>query len=70
MTMYYKNEQTIAFRRDTEQLWLRSDPVLLHDEVARTVNDGRFKVGDGVHRWSELPYTDRLPEKCLIRLAR
>lgn len=50
----------IAQRIDTEANWQAADPVLLKGELAITYVAGgkaKFKVGDNVSKWSELPYS-------------
>lgn len=49
--------------KTTEQ-WNREDPVLIRDQIGiEVMSNGynRFKRGDGVRKWSELPYLDKLP---------
>lgn len=40
----------------TEAAWMVKNPVLLPGEIGFNSATGRMKVGDGVSRWSELPY--------------
>lgn len=50
----------IQLRHDIEANWIQVDPVLLAGEAAVTLdgeNKGRFKIGDGTAKWSELDYT-------------
>jgi hypothetical protein len=43
-------------RRGTSGAWMAADPVLLEGEPGVETDTDRLKVGDGVRRWSELPY--------------
>ena len=47
---------TIITRSDTEANFQTSNPVLAAGEMAISTDDNRFKVGDGVNTWSDLPY--------------
>lgn len=48
---------TICIRGGTEEEWNRVDPILQTNEIAYDSTNNCFKVGDGVHAWSELEYT-------------
>lgn len=60
---YERNLQRIRLRQDTEENWLKNDPIPASGELCYTIgsNDaGRLlKVGDGSVRWSNLPYIAR-----------
>lgn len=44
-------------RHDTEANWISANPVLLKGEHAySTDKNGRYKIGDGSKKWSELEY--------------
>lgn len=43
-------------RRDTAANWTDEDPVLASGEIGVETGTWRFKVGDGVSSWTELPY--------------
>lgn len=48
----------------TTAQWKAEDPVLDRDQIGiEVMSNGynRFKRGDGVKRWTELPYLDKLP---------
>lgn len=47
---------TFKLRRDTIQDWEVKNPVLAQGEPGMDTTTGRFKLGDGVKTWSELPY--------------
>ena len=47
----------LQFRRDTHENWLKYDPILLEGEVGYELDTKNGKVGDGIHRYSELEYT-------------
>lgn len=46
----------IRFRRGTAAQWVLRDPILEPGEPALTLDNLLLKIGDGVRRWSELPY--------------
>ena len=50
----------IQLRKDTEANWIEADPILAQGEHAITLDnldtEPKFKIGDGIHLWSELPY--------------
>lgn len=46
----------IREKYDTKANWLLYDPVLFEGELAIESDTNRFKVGDGAHTYSELPY--------------
>lgn len=46
----------IQLRRGTEEEWGRKDPVLHLGEPALSTDVYSLKIGDGIHRWSELDY--------------
>lgn len=46
----------IQHRRDTAERWASINPVLLEGEIGYVLdNPNQHKIGDGVHRWNELP---------------
>jgi len=46
----------IQLRSATQDQWNLVDPVLAMNEIAYDSTSGSIKVGDGVTKWSELPY--------------
>lgn len=59
----YKDAVKIRPRRGTKSQWEAKNPVLLEGELAYeypnegiTTGNVRFKVGDGISRWTDLPY--------------
>ena len=47
----------VKHRYDTEANWTSKNPVLLAGELAFTKDkNGRYKVGDGTSKWTDLPY--------------
>ena len=47
----------IKHRYDIEANWTKNNPVLLAGEVAYSSDkSGKYKIGDGTHKWSELSY--------------
>lgn len=47
----------IQLRSGTTEQWTKKDPVLAENELTFDSTVKAFKVGDGVHKWSELSYT-------------
>lgn len=48
----------ITLRRSTQADWWKFNPVLRKAEPAREDDTGRYKIGDGVTPWQQLPYLD------------
>lgn len=51
----------VQMKRDTSANWTSEDPVLLHGErvcVDTSAGEVRFKTGDGVKKYTELPFDD------------
>lgn len=46
----------IVLRRDPAAKWAVVNPVLRDGEPGYERDTGKFKIGNGVARWSELPY--------------
>jgi hypothetical protein len=46
----------IRWRRGTPERWFEMNPVLRSGEPGYEMGTGRFKVGDGVTEWEDLPY--------------
>lgn len=57
---FERNLQRIRLRQDTEEAWLKNDPIPASGELCYTIGSGDpgqvLKVGDGTVRWSNLPY--------------
>ena len=54
---YYNARFTMGYKTETD--WVTSDPVLLRGEVVYSVDQEgnvKSKVGDGIKKWSELPF--------------
>lgn len=49
---------TILLRRDTKANWNQVNPILKDGEAGFEMDDGKMKIGDGVHNWNDLPYTN------------
>lgn len=43
-------------RRGTRQDWAFKNPRLGQGELGYEIGTGRYKIGDGVRRWIDLPY--------------
>ena len=50
----------LSFRKATTAQWLESDPVLGDAEPTVDTSANKFKIGDGISRWSELNYVQNL----------
>lgn len=53
----------VLLRRDTVENFMKANPVLKKHEIVKvffTNEKPRFKIGDGVHKFSELSYVDKL----------
>jgi len=48
--------QVIRFRRGTASRWFELNPVLRAGEPGFESDTGKFKIGNGVSDWEELPY--------------
>jgi hypothetical protein len=48
----------IQFRRGTAQEWADKDPILDSGEPGFETDTGLYKIGDGIHYWSELQYAN------------
>lgn len=46
----------IRLRRDSAQQWALKNPILLLDEVGLETDTRKFKIGNGITPWSNLPY--------------
>ena len=46
----------IQLRRAKESEWIAKDPILRLGEPAYSTDVNKMKMGDGIHRWSELEY--------------
>lgn len=47
---------TIQFKRGSAARWEELNPVLLSGEPGFEKDTGRFKLGDGITHWKDLPY--------------
>lgn len=59
-------------RHDTESNWSSKNPVLLAGELAFTTdgtNIGKYKLGDGASKWSDLSYAKAKLEKADVTNA-
>jgi hypothetical protein len=43
-------------RRGTEEQWTLANPVLAAGEIGFETDTNKFKIGDGVNNWGDLPY--------------
>lgn len=48
--------QQIQLRRGTASAWTAANPYLAEGEMGVETDSGKFKIGDGVRRWSALDY--------------
>ena len=49
-----------TFRKGTLSEWVAADPILLEAEPSIDTTSMRFKIGDGVSRWSALQYVQNM----------
>jgi hypothetical protein len=57
---------TIQLRRDVASEWYRVNPILAAGEPGYEEDTTKFKIGDGVSRWSDLNYFspgDSIPDE-------
>jgi hypothetical protein len=47
----------IQLRRGTEQEWFTANSLLAQGELGAEIDTGRFKLGDGITYWHNLPYS-------------
>jgi hypothetical protein len=47
---------TIQFKRGKREALARVNPLLAVGEPCYTIDENRFKIGDGVTYWNDLPY--------------
>lgn len=47
---------TFQWRRGSSLLWERRNPILRDGEPGKETDTGRYKLGDGVTAWNDLPY--------------
>ena len=53
---------TIQLRRDLAADWTSVNPVPHEGEFCWEMDTGKFKIGDGLHPWDELPCYCSMPE--------
>jgi hypothetical protein len=58
----------IQVRRGTAAQWQSVNPVLSLGEPGTETDTGRFKIGDGVSAWANLPYSNELGPVSLTQL--
>lgn len=46
----------IQFKRGLAARWIEKDPVLESGEPGYEEDTGKFKLGDGIRNWTNLPY--------------
>lgn len=46
----------IQFKRGLAIKWVQKDPVLESGEPGYEEDTGKFKIGDGIKTWTQLPY--------------
>lgn len=49
----------LILRNGTAAAWVEANPVLLKGEIGVEVDTRRFKFGDGITSWGDLPYSDK-----------
>ena len=62
----------IQFRRGIESEWTAADPVLFEGELGLLISDDPdaqlLKIGDGINKWSELPWPCVVPVDLILSL--
>ena len=48
----------LSFRKGTTSEWADNNPVLIPGEPAYDTSVNKFKIGDGLKNWTELPYVE------------
>lgn len=48
--------KTLQLRNDTKENWTSKNPVLAKGEMGVEIDTNKFKFGDGIKTWSDLPY--------------
>ena len=56
MGLFYENKM-VWRKKDTPDNWQDVDPILPYGAMGYEIGTNRFKIGDGVKRWTELGYT-------------
>jgi hypothetical protein len=46
----------LQVRRDTLDQWITVNPRLSEGEIGFVIDTNKIKIGDGIHRWNDLPY--------------
>ena len=66
-TNYRERKEHIRFMRSkTEATAIEYNGVLKENEIVRMEDTGKFKIGDGMSKFSELPYTSTLPDTVIV----
>lgn len=47
----------IQLRRGTEAQWTAANPIIAEGELVAELDTGRFKIGNGILHWVNLPYS-------------
>lgn len=50
----------IQLRRGILEEWIEANPILALGELSVETDTGKFKIGDGVKHWVDLPYSSGL----------
>jgi len=48
----------IQLRRGTATQWSTANPIIAEGELCIELDTKKFKVGDGVNHWNDIPYTE------------
>jgi hypothetical protein len=48
----------IQLRRGTAAQWTQQNPILAEGELCLELDTNKFKIGDGIRHWNQLPYVD------------
>lgn len=53
------NQKTLRLRRDSAYNWQYLNPILMDQEHALELDTMKYKIGDGVSHFNDLPYRDK-----------
>ncbi len=53
-------KKRIQIRRDLEQNWVETNPILLYGEIGFDLTNNKIKIGDGERPWNELSWVNEI----------
>lgn len=48
----------IQLRRGTAAQWSSINPIIAEGELCVELDTSKFKIGDGIHHWNDIPYSE------------